>query len=82
MDTENWPPQLQFVFIAMMKSAIYFKEMGREKKFFCEFAKEIWVSMEMSDFDELKEIIEEKIRKDLEPFVKSYMENEKKSNKK
>jgi|GEM_PF-5055913 len=78
LDLENWPPQLQFIFISMMKSAIYFKEMGRDKNFYCEFAKEIWVSMEMSDLDELKEIINGKMKKDLEPYVKSYMERNKK----
>ena len=82
LDLENLPPKLQFVFIAMMKSAISFKEMGKDKEFFIEFAKEMWVSIEMTDLDELKEIINGKMRKDLEPYVKSYMEKEKENKKK
>ena len=73
MDIENLPPKLQFVFMAMMQSAIHFKEMDKDKEFYLEFAKEIWNSMELSDFDYLKETIMGKMRKDIEPHVKNYM---------
>jgi len=78
MDIEGLPPKLQFVFMAMMKSAISFKEMERDKEFFLNFAQEIWDSMEMSNFEELKEIIDGKMRQDIQPYVKSYMESLKK----
>jgi hypothetical protein len=73
MDIENLPPKIQFVFIAMMQSAIELKEMDKDKEFYLDFAKEIWESMELSDFDYLKEVIMGKMRKDIESHVKSYM---------
>ena len=65
MDIENLPPELQFVFIAMLRSAICFKEMERNKKFFLNFAEEIWKTMELTDIEELKEIIHGRIKKDI-----------------
>jgi hypothetical protein len=76
MDLENLPPQIQFAFISMLKSAIDFKESGKKEKDFLQFAKGIWETMEMSDLKDLKEIIIGKMRKDLEPAMKSYMEKQ------
>ncbi len=76
MDLENLPPQIQFAFISMLKSAIDFKEMGENEKKFLEFAKGIWETMEMSDLQDLKEIIVSKMQKDLEPAMKVYMEKQ------
>ena len=75
IDIENLPAPLQFAYIGMTKSAIYFKEMGRDKDFFIAFAKEIWNSMEMTDLDYLKDVLEEKMEKDIKPHVDSYIKN-------
>jgi hypothetical protein len=77
MDIKNLPPSLQFIFMAMMKSAIIVKEIGKDKSFFIDFAEEIWNSMEMSDFNTLKEIIEGKMKDDIEPYVEKYIKSRK-----
>ena len=75
MDIKNLHPTMQFLFMAMMKSAIMVKEIGQEKQFFVNFAEEIWNSMEMSDLTELKDIIDGKMRDDIEPYVQKYMKS-------
>lgn len=73
IDIENLPAPLQFAYIAMTKSAIYFKEMGQKKEFFLAFCDEIWNSMEMTDLEYLKDVLEGKMKKDIEPHVESYI---------
>ena len=68
---------MQFIFMAMMKSAIIVKEIGKDKSFFVDFAEEIWNSMEMSDFDTLKDTINGKMRDDIEPYVEKYLKSRK-----
>lgn len=75
IDLENLPAPLQFTYIAMTRSAIYFKEMGQDKDFFLSFSEEIWNSMEMTDIEYLKSVIGGKMRKDIEPHVESYIKN-------
>jgi len=41
IDLEKLPTKLQFVYIAMTRSAIHFKEMGQDKNFFLAFCDEI-----------------------------------------
>lgn len=77
-DIENLPAPLQFAYIAMTKSAIYFKEMGQNKEFFLGFCDEIWNSMEMTDLKHLKDVLEGKMRKDIEPHLESYIRNKSK----
>jgi hypothetical protein len=77
MDIKNLPPSMQLIFMAMMKSAIIIKEIGKDKSFFVDFAQEIWNSMEMSDLATLKDIIDGKMRDDIEPYVQKYMKSRK-----
>jgi len=77
MDIKNLSPSMQFIFMAMMKSAIIVKEIGKDKSFFVDFAEEIWNSMEMSDFDTLKDTINGKMRDDIEPYVEKYLKSRK-----
>lgn len=73
IDLEKLPPAVQFVYIAMTKSAIFLKEIRNEKKFFLAFCEEIWDSMEMSEPDHLNEVLNDKMKKDIEPYVQSYI---------
>ena len=75
IDFEKLPTPLRFTYLAMTGCAISFKEMGREKDFFIAFAEEIWNSMEMTDLDYLKDVLEGKMKKDIEPLIESYMRN-------
>jgi len=75
IDLESLPTPLQFAYIAMTKSAIYFKEMGKDQNFFLVFCEEIWNSMEMTDLEYLKSVLDGKMKKDIEPYVKSYIKN-------
>lgn len=75
MNIKNLPPTLQFVYIAMTKSAIHFKEMDRDKDFFLAFCEEIWNSMELTDLEYLKNVLNEKMKKDIGPYVESYINN-------
>lgn len=75
MDLKNLSPRAQFLFMAMMNSAIMFKEMGKDRRLFVLFAEETWNSMEMSDFAELKDTIDGKMKQDLEPYVQQYMKS-------
>jgi len=79
MDIESLPPEVQFAYIATTKCAIMFKEMDYDKKLFLQFCDEIWNSMELTAVDELKSILQDKIKKDLEPYVKEYIKNSKKN---
>lgn len=82
IDIENLPTALQFAYIAMTQSAIYFKEMGQEKEFFLAFCDEIWNSMEMTDLNYLKKVLEGKMKKDIEPHIKSYIRNKSQTDRK
>lgn len=77
MDIEDLPPYVQFALMAMLKSAISFKETGKDKKFFLQFSEEIWNTMELSDLKYLKETLDGKMKKDIQPYIESYI---KKSN--
>lgn len=81
MDIDDLPPKVQFCFLAMLKSAIAFKEMKKDKEFFLGFSEEIWNSMELSDLDYLNETIEGKMKKDIQPYVDEYVKNQKKEKK-
>jgi hypothetical protein len=61
IDLEKLPDTIQFIFLNMTLSAIYMKEMKRDKEFFVNFASDIWDSMEMSDLDSLKKIVKDKL---------------------
>lgn len=74
MNIDNLPPKLKFCYIAMTKSAIYFKEMDQNKQFFLNFCDEIWNSMELSDLKEIKDTLDRKMEKDIKPYVQSYIE--------
>jgi len=69
IDIENLPPDAQFAYITMTKTAISFKEKGMDKNFFLYFSEEIWNSMELSDLEHLKNVLEEKMQKDLLPYL-------------
>mgnify|MGYP001609195520 CR=1 FL=1 len=73
MNLDDLPPQLKFVYLAMTKSAIFFKEMERDKKFFLSFSEEIWDSMEITDLEHLKNVLNEKMEMDIKPYVDSYL---------
>lgn len=75
IDLENLPPSLQFVYLAMTRSAIYFKEMDRDKDFFLAFCEEIWNSMEMTEIEKLKSILSEKMEKDIKTHLGDYIKN-------
>lgn len=73
MELDDLPPKLKFIYIAMTKSAIFFKEMERDKKFFLSFAEEIWNSMQLSDLEYLKNVLDEKMEMDIKPYVNLYL---------
>ncbi len=75
MEFKSLPPAMQFLYMAMTKSAIIVKEIGKDKEFFIDFAYEIWNSMEMSDFQELKDVIDGKMRDDIQPYVEKYIKS-------
>ena len=72
MELEDLPPDIQFSFIAIMQSAILFKEQDRDEKEFLNFCKGIWESMELTDLETLKDIISGKMRKDVETSMEKY----------
>ncbi len=73
MDINDLPAKTKFLFLALMKCAIMLKEGGKDKDFFVGFAEEVWISMEMSNFEELKHLINVQMTNDLEPYVKNYI---------
>lgn len=75
IDLDTLPLQAQFAYIAMTKTAIFIKEIGKDKDYFLDFCGEIWNSMEMSDLDTLKDVLQEKMKRDLNTHLKSYMRN-------
>lgn len=58
MIIEDLPAEHQYVFITMMRAAVHFKEMGFGEKFFLNFAKGVWESMEMSELGYLKDVLD------------------------
>lgn len=74
MDIDDMPPGVKFVFIAMLQSAITFKEMEKDKKFFVSFAEEIWETMQLSDLEDLKETLQGYMKKEIQPAIKDYIE--------
>lgn len=80
INLEELPSPLQFAYIALTKSAIIFKKMERDKKFFLAFCEEIWNSMEMSDIDYLNETIDSQMEDDIEANLESYFKDKAKKN--
>jgi len=78
IDIENLPPKLQFCVLAMFRSAINFKDMKMDKEFFVSFANEIWESMELTGVEYVREVIDGKMRIDIEPYVEDYINQRKK----
>ncbi len=76
VNIEDLPGPLQFAYIAMTRTAIYFKDMDHDKIFFLSFCDEIWESMEMTDLQYLKDALEGKMKKDLQPLVESYVKSQ------
>ncbi len=71
IDIENLPGELKFAYIAMTKSALFFKQIGRDKNFFLMFCDEIWKSMELSDMHDLNDVLQKSMQKDVESYIKS-----------
>lgn len=67
------PSSLKFITLAMFKSAIILKEMGKSKKDFELFASEIWNSMEINGLEELKKAIDGQMEKDIQPLMDEYI---------
>jgi|HubBroStandDraft_2_1064218.scaffolds.fasta_scaffold00031_54 hypothetical protein len=70
MNIEDMPRNLQFVFISLLRSAIIIKEEGKDKKFFINFASEIWEKMNLNDIEDLKNILSEYLKADIEKMMK------------
>lgn len=66
MNIDEFDPQAKFLFIAMMKSVLIIRKMGKKKKDFMLFAEESWNSMMMNDVDELEKIINDQMKIDVE----------------
>lgn len=77
INLESLPKPVQFAYISMTQSAIYFKECGHDKNFFLSFCDEIWNSMELSNLEYLKETLQEKMKKDIQPYVENYIKKSK-----
>ncbi len=75
LDLENLPIQVQFCYISITKSAIFFKEMDKEKDFFLSFCDEIWKSLELTDLEYLKDVLNGKMKKDVDKHIESYLKN-------
>jgi len=72
MNLDELPPEVQFAYLAATKTAIQFKKMGLDKKFFIGFCEEIWNSMEMTDLNTLSDAIQSKMKKDVDKHLKNY----------
>lgn len=73
MNLEDLPEDIQFCFIAVMQSAIFFKKNERDEKEFLKFCKGIWESMELAGLEKTQEIIAGKMEKDIQThFEKSH----------
>lgn len=59
----------QFVFIAMLRSAIWCLELGLDKEKFVELAKGSWDTMLMNDPKKLDEILSSVMSKNLRDFI-------------
>lgn len=68
MNLDDLSESAQFAFIAMLQTAIRFKEGGKNKKFFVDFASEIWETMELSDIEYLKKVLMDRMMKDIKTF--------------
>lgn len=73
IDLESLPVPLQFAYVTMTRSAIYFKEIGQKKDFFLNFCDEIWNSMELTDSEYLKDVLSEIMEKDIDLHMDTYM---------
>lgn len=79
MDIDDLPNPIKFAYISMSRSAIHFKKTGKDRDFFVEFAREIWNSMELSDIDDLKNVLEQKMESEIKPHIESYIRNKKRN---
>ena len=77
LDLKDLPAQTKFAYLAMTRSAIFFKEDGYPKDLFVKFAEQIWDSMELSDFQTLKDTIDDVMKHDIDPYVKEYIKKTK-----
>lgn len=75
LNLEDIGAEGHFVFLAMMKTAITLKKMGKNKNDFVEIAKEIWNSMELSDLTDLENIIHGAMMKDIEEYAEKQKGN-------
>lgn len=60
----------KFLFFTMMQAAIKMHDMGQTQEKWLEFAKGIWESLEMNDKDELYEILQSAMLKDLKDHLR------------
>lgn len=56
-DIEALPLEIEFIYLALTKSAINIKMMGKKKDFFLDLCNEIWDSMELHDLNKLDSIL-------------------------
>lgn len=65
MKLDDLPASVKFMYMSMTQTAIYLKEMGRDRDYFVKFAKEIWDTMELNDMQTLKSALREQMEKDI-----------------
>lgn len=60
----------KFLFIASMKVAINFSDIGYDKKKYIEWCSEIWDSMKMNNREDLENALNGAMEKDIDKFIK------------
>jgi hypothetical protein len=74
IELDELPREVQFMYIAMTKVAISMKESGFDKEFYLQAASEIWDSMILENISDIKELISNKMKSDLDNYLKQRKE--------
>ncbi len=76
MNIDDFNSDTKFLYFALTKSVLTAKRLKLTKKFFIDFANEIWDSMEMTDIDVLEKIIQDQMKDDVNKVLED-MKNDK-----
>lgn len=61
----------RFLFITMMQTAIKIKELGLNEEDLLELAKGCWETLKLNDLENLKNLLQESMYKDINDFSKN-----------
>ncbi len=77
INLDDLDPSIQFIFIAMLKGAMFFKEIEKDEEYYLTFAKAVWKTIEINGVDHINKVIEKKMTSDIEQYLKKYEESQK-----